>query len=295
MVKVAAIQFQCVMEYEENINKAIKLATQAAENGANIILLQELFATDYFCIVERSENFALAVKSEAEFMKPFIEIAKKYEVVLPISYFESSNNAYYNSVVMIDETGSIIGKYRKSHIPDSLGYREKYYFTPGDKNYDVFETKYGKIGIGICWDQWFPEHSRILALKGADIILFPTAIGTEPSDPNGFTYQHWETVICGHSAANMLPIVVSNRIGLEKKDFHFGEIYIDFYGQSFITNNLGEIISFASENQEEIIYSEFDFEKYKADRAAWGIFRDRRPDLYESILTKDGKKPYERM
>ena len=284
-IKVAATQMSCSWEIEENISKAKILIDKAAKKGANIILLQELFQTPYFCIQYDEEIFKLAQTFENnKILDQMSKIAKDLNVVLPISFFEKDNNAYFNSIAVINADGNILGKYRKSHIPDGPGYLEKYYFNPGNTGFKVWETKFGKIGIGICWDQWFPEAARIMALKGAEILFYPTAIGDELMSKYDSS-SAWQIVMQGHAAANIVPVVASNRIGSETvKDQTNG-----FYGKSFICDRTGNIISEASKDKEEIIIAEIDIEENHLFRRNWGLFRDRRVDLYKELLTLDGK------
>ena len=284
-IKVAAIQMSCSWEIEENISRAKILIDQAAKKGANIILLQELFQTPYFCIQYDEKIFKLAQTFENnKILDEMSKIAKDLNVVLPISFFEKDNNVYFNSIAVINADGNILGKYRKSHIPDGPGYLEKYYFNPGNTGFKVWETKFGKIGIGICWDQWFPEAARIMALKGAEILFYPTAIGDELMSKYDSS-SAWQRVMQGHAAANIVPVVASNRIGSETvKDQTNG-----FYGKSFICDRTGNIISEASKDKEEIIIAEIDIEENHLFRRNWGLFRDRRVDLYKELLTLDGK------
>ncbi len=284
-IKVAATQMTCSWETEENIYKATNLIKQAADKGANIILLQELFQTPYFCIQYDEDIFKLAQSFENnKILKQMSELANKLNVVLPISFFEKDNNAYFNSIAVINADGNILGKYRKSHIPDGPGYLEKYYFNPGNTGFKVWDTNFGKIGIGICWDQWFPEAARIMALKGAEILFYPTAIGDElmsEYDSSGA----WQRVMQGHAAANIMPVVASNRIGSESVK---GQVN-GFYGKSFICDRSGKIIAEASKDKEEVILAEIDTEENHLFRRNWGLFRDRRTDLYKEILTLEGK------
>ena len=284
-IKVAAAQMSCSWEIEENISKAKILIDKAAKKGANIILLQELFQTPYFCIQYDEKIFKLAQTFDNnKILDEMSKIAKDLNVVLPISFFEKDNNAYFNSIAVINADGNILGKYRKSHIPDGPGYLEKYYFNPGNTGFKVWETKFGKIGIGICWDQWFPEAARIMALKGAEILFYPTAIGDELMSKYDSS-SAWQIVMQGHAAANIVPVVASNRIGSETvKDQTNG-----FYGKSFICDRTGDIISEASKDKEEIIIAEIDIEENHLFRRNWGLFRDRRVDLYKELLTLDGK------
>ena len=284
-VKLAATQMKCTWEIKKNISKAKELINTAAKKGANIIRIQELFQTPYFGIEYDEKIFSLAKPfKNNSVINEMAELAKKLNVVLPISYFEVENNAYYNSIATIDADGKILGNYRKSHIPDGPGYLEKYYFNPGDTGFKVWNTKFGKIGVGICWDQWFPEAARIMALKGAEILLYPTAIGDEPKskyDSSGA----WQRVMQGHAAANVTPVVASNRIGTETVKSQTN----GFYGSSFICDRTGLIIAEASRDKEEIITSEIDIEEDHLFRRNWGLFRDRRVDLYKELLTLDGK------
>ena len=286
-VKVAAIQMQCSKNITENIDKAEAMVREAAANGANIILLPELFENVYFCQERQYEYYELAKTLEDnDAVKRFVMVAKELEVVLPVSFYERDKNVLYNSVAMIDADGTVMGVYRKTHIPDDHFYQEKFYFTPGNTGFKVWNTRYGNIGVGICWDQWFPETARCMAVMGAEILLYPTAIGEEPileCDSMG----HWQRAMQGHSAANLVPVVAANRIGLEKispcNENNNQESSLRFYGSSFITDNTGAILEQAGRDKEEIIYSSFDFEQMSKDRLAWGIFRDRRPDCYGTI------------
>jgi len=284
-VKVAATQMTCSWELEDNIYKAKNIIKNAANQGANIILLQELFQTPYFCIEYDENIFRLAKEFENNpLLKEMADIAKQLNVVLPISYFEKTNNVYFNSIAIINSDGSILGNYRKSHIPDGAGYLEKYYFNPGDTGFKVWDTNFGKIGVGICWDQWFPEVARIMAIKGADILFYPTAIGDEPRSKYDSS-NAWQRVMQGHAAANTVPVVASNRIGFEKVQ----EQTNGFYGKSFICDHTGEILKEASKDKEEIITAEINLEENHLFRRNWGLFRDRRTDLYKELLSLDGE------
>ncbi len=284
---VAATQMKCSTDIDENIDNAERLVKEAASQGAKIILLQELFETFYFCQMEKTEYFLFATELENNLaVQHFATIAKKLKVVIPVSFFERKNNAHYNTVAVIDADGSILGTYRKTHIPDGPGYEEKFYFNPGDTGFCVWKTRFATIGVGICWDQWFPECARCMALMGAEILFYPTAIGTEPQNPDYDSRQHWRRCIQGHSAANMMPVVVSNRTGIEKID----NSEITFYGSSFITDNKGKIIAEADKLSESVLLSKLDLDLQKKERVNWGIFRDRRPERYAPILTCDGVK-----
>ncbi|MEN0642109.1 N-carbamoylputrescine amidase [Alkalicoccobacillus gibsonii] len=284
-IKVAATQMSCDADVQTNIARADKLVREAAANGANLILLQELFETPYFCQKEKPAYYAYATTVEENpAIQHFQKLAIELSVVLPISFYEKKNTARYNSVAMIDADGTILGTYRKSHIPDGPGYEEKYYFTPGDTGFKVWNTRVGKVGVGICWDQWFPEAARAMALQGAEILLYPTAIGSEPEDSSVDSKQHWQTCMLGHAATNLVPVIASNRIGVETDE----DSSITFYGSSFIAGPTGAVIEEASRDQEEILYADFDLAQLEAQRVEWGLFRDRRPDLYRILTTHDG-------
>ena len=286
-VTVAATQMECTWDIKQNIEKATNIIHKAADLGAEIILLQELFETPYFCIDTKNEHFDLAkTLAEQPTIKSMQVIAKDRGVVLPISFFEKSGLVYFNSIVVIDADGSIVGQYRKSHIPDFPLYEEKFYFSPGDTGFRVFDTKYGRLGIGICWDQWFPEAARVMALMGAEILLYPTAIGNELDQPDLDSKDHWQMTMRGHAAANIIPVIASNRIGNESSD----NLSMEFYGSSFISNHLGELIGEADRKSENIITHSFDLTEISRYRRNWGVYRDRRPDLYEGILSLDGNQ-----
>lgn len=284
-VTAAATQMKSRGNAGENIQAAEALVRLAAERGANIILLQELFETDYFCQKPLEKHISLATPLETNpAVDHFSHLAKELRVVLPISFFERCNNACYNSLAVIDITGDILGIYRKSHIPDGPGYQEKFYFNPGDTGFRVWDTKYGRIGCGICWDQWFPEAARIMVLKGAELLFYPTAIGSEPSTPQLDSRKHWQTCIQGHAAANMVPVVVSNRIGTEYEE----NSSITFYGSSFIADGTGRLAAQDDDHTEGVVTATFDLDELALYRRNWGVFRDRRPDLYGPLLTNDG-------
>ena len=287
-VVVAATQMSCTWDIDENIRNAEKLVREAAAKGANIVLLQELFETPYFCQKEDIEyyKYAQPVESNAAIMH-FKSIAKELEVVLPISFYERKNNARYNSVAVIDADGEVLGVYRKTHIPDGPGYEEKFYFNPGDTGFKVWDTRYAKIGVGICWDQWYPETARCMTLMGAEILFYPTAIGSEPEDSADAAVDsknHWQLCMQGHSASNVIPVVASNRIGKEQIE----DSSITFYGSSFITNHVGEKIAEADRTSETVLLAEFDIDEIDVYRSSWGMFRDRRPEMYKAIMTCDG-------
>ena len=280
-VKVAVTQMSCSWNPEETLAKADGLIRQAAEQGAKIILLQELFETPYFCQLQKFEYLELAKPPEENpAVNHFRKVARELDVVLPVSFFEREGNTQFNSIAVIDADGEILGIYRKTHIPDGLPYAEKFYFTPGDTGFKVWDTKYGRIGVGICWDQWFPETARSLALLGAEILLFPTAIGSEPTLGKN-SRVHWRNVMVGHAAANMMPVIASNRIGKETDE----ESEMTFYGCSFIADNHGEIVEQADDHTETVLVHEFDFDALAKERREWGIFRDRRPEMYKTLLT----------
>lgn len=286
VVKVAAIQMRCSEQMEQNLLKAEALVRQAAAQGAQVILLQELFAWPYFCQKEKIEYAFYAQElSESSVVKHFQPIAKRLQVVLPISFYEKKNQARYNSVAIIDANGEVLGVYRKSHIPDGPGYEEKFYFQPGDTGFQVWPTRYGKIGVGICWDQWFPEAARCMVLMGAEILLYPTAIGSEPADPSLDSKDHWQACILGHAAANLVPIVVANRVGTEKID----DSQITFYGSSFIAGPHGNIVQAANRMDETIITATLQLDQIERQRVDWGVFRDRRPELYKILCSNDGE------
>ncbi|WP_138495068.1 N-carbamoylputrescine amidase [Paenibacillus pinistramenti] len=286
-VKVAATQMSCSWDIEENIAKADRLVREAAKQGAQIILLQELFETPYFCQKEKADYYPYATEQEHnKAINHFRAVAKELEVVLPISFYEKKNNARYNSIAVIDANGEVLGRYRKSHIPDGPGYEEKFYFNPGDTGFKVWSTRYGKIGVGICWDQWYPEAARCMALMGAEILFYPTAIGSEPQDGSIDSKDHWQACMLGHAASNLVPVVASNRIGTETDE----DSSVTFYGSSFIAGPTGSKVAEAGRTEETVLVAEFDLDKLESQRIEWGIFRDRRPDLYKVITSYDGEQ-----
>lgn len=279
-VKVAATQMSCSWNREEVLDKAEKLVRKAAAEGANIILLQELFETPYFCQKQKFEYFDLAKPlSENAAVKRFTEVAKELQVVLPISFYEKAGNTAFNTIAIIDADGTILGTYRKTHIPDGLPYAEKFYFTPGDTGFKVWKTKYADIGVGICWDQWFPEAARSMALLGAELLFYPTAIGSEPT-LNVDSKSHWQHAMQGHAAANIMPVIASNRIGTETDD----ESSMTFYGSSFIADQTGTIVEEADRETESVLIHEFDLDAIAQMRREWGVFRDRRPEMYGILM-----------
>ncbi|MFQ3546928.1 MAG: N-carbamoylputrescine amidase [Termitinemataceae bacterium] len=288
-VTVAACQFSCSWDRKENIQKADYFVRKAAEKGAQIVLLQELFETPYFCQKEKPEYFNLAFSAETNpAVLHFQKLAKELQVVIPVSFFEKANRAHYNSIAVIDADGSMLGIYRKSHIPDGPGYEEKYYFNPGDLGVKVWHTTYAPIGVGICWDQWYPELARAMVLQGAELLLYPTAIGSEPQDASIDSMEHWRIVQRGHAGANLVPVIVSNRVGTETID----DSRITFYGSSFIADEHGQLVESADRTGETVLVHTFDLDTIERTRASWGIFRDRRPDVYAALATYDGTTPH---
>ncbi len=290
-IKVAALQMKCTSDVFENIKKAEELVRTASEAGAKIILLPELFERLYFCQERRYEyyDFALPVNENAA-VNHFKNICKELSVVMPISFYEKDGTRLFNSIAMIDADGKVLGVYRKTHIPDDHYYQEKFYFTPGNTGFKVFKTMYGNVGVGICWDQWFPETARAMALLGADLLLYPTAIGSEPIldvDSSG----HWKRTMQGHSAANVIPVVAANRYGEEKvipcvENGNQSSALV-FYGNSFMTDETGDIISSAGRDEDAVLVSSYDFDKIREARMSWGLFRDRRPEMYGIICDKE--------
>jgi len=286
-ITVAATQMSCSWDREANLKKAEALVCEAAAQGAEVILLQELFETPYFCPDQKQELFALAKPyKDNPLLARFSELASNLRVVLPISFFERDHNAYFNSLCWLDADGRALGLYRKSHIPQGPGYQEKFYFSPGDSGFTVVDTRFGRLGAGICWDQWFPETARCLALQGAEVIFFPTAIGSEPQDPTLNSRDHWQRAMQGHAASNCTPVVAANRVGREQAD----SAELRFYGASFITDETGAKLAEAGEEDETVITATFEREALHAFRASWGLFRDRRPDLYKPLLTTSGRQ-----
>lgn len=286
-VTVAAIQMQCHQEVVENLATAERLVREAASQGAQIILLPELFERPYFC-QERQYDFYDYAKSveDNDAIQHFKPIARELSVVLPISFYEKDGNSLYNSIAVIDADGEVLGLYRKTHIPDDHYYQEKFYFTPGNSGFKVWDTRYAKIGIGICWDQWFPETARCLALNGAELLFYPTAIGSEPilgTDSTG----HWQRAMQGHSAANIMPVIAANRVGLEEvlpQTENGGQSsQLNFYGSSFLTDETGEVLELADKTSETVLLATYDLDKGARERLDWGLFRDRRPHMYTRI------------
>ncbi len=290
ILSVAATQMTCSWDLPANLERAEKLVREAAARGAQVILIQELFEAPYFCIEQDARHFELATTVEDNpAIRKFRALAQELGVVLPCSWFERANRAFYNSLAMIDADGSLLGVYRKSHIPNGPGYQEKTYFNPGDTGFRVWDTRYGRLGAGVCWDQWFPEAARSMALMGAELLLYPTAIGSEPPpaialDSSG----HWQRTMQGHAAANMVPVIASNRIGTEHAT-QDPSLEITFYGHSFIADHTGAILCEADDHSETVLVHEFDMQAISEYRTAWGLYRDRRPDLYQTLATLDGR------
>ncbi len=285
LVTVAATQMHCSWDRQANLARAERLVREAAAQGAQIILLQELFETPYFCQKPNPDYLQLATTvADNPAIARFSKLAAELQVVLPISFFELAGRARYNSIAIIDADGSNLGVYRKSHIPDGPGYHEKYYFNPGDTGFKVWNTRYAKIGVGICWDQWFPESARAMALLGAELLFYPTAIGSEPHDASIISKDHWQRVQQGHAGANLMPLIASNRTGKEQQ----GDYEITFYGASFIADQFGEKVEEADQGEETVLFHQFDLDELEHIRSAWGVFRDRRPNLYGALNTLDG-------
>ncbi len=286
-VKVAAVQMGMSPDVQENITNAEKMVRIAAADGANIILLPELFENLYFCQERNYDHYSLASElSENAAVSHFQKIAKELSVVLPISFYERDVNNFYNSVAIIDADGKVLGVYRKTHIPDDHYYQEKFYFTPGDTGFRVWDTKFGRIGVGICWDQWFPESARCMALLGAEILLYPTAIGSEPILEVD-SMPHWRRCMQGHSASNIMPVVAANRVGTEvvtpDEANSNQSSALTFYGSSFITDETGAAVVTADRESEGVISASFDLDEIREMRYSWGVFRDRRPEMYGII------------
>ena len=286
-VTVAAVQMYCNRSREENIKAAETFVREASQKGAQIILLPELFETWYFCQERNYASYNLATTVEENpAILHFQKVAAELKVVLPISFFEREGNVTYNSVAVIDADGKVLGVYRKTHIPDDHFYQEKFYFTPGNTGFKVWETRYAKIGVGICWDQWFPESARCMALMGAELLFYPTAIGSEPIIECD-SMPHWRRCMQGHAAANVMPVIAANRIGEERvlptKDNNEQSSALTFYGSSFITDETGEVLEDAGRTEEKVILRTFDLEAMEEMRFSWGLFRDRRPDQYGEI------------
>jgi len=289
-VTVAALQMSCDWDTRGNIARAERLVRAAAAQGAQIILLPELFETPYFCIEQDARHLGLAHDvADDPAVRHFSVVARELGVVLPISFFERSGPAYFNSIAIIDADGTNLGVYRKSHIPNGPGYQEKNYFSPGDTGFRVWNTRFARIGVGICWDQWFPETARVMALMGAELFFFPTAIGTEPPPAVPVnSREHWQRTQQGHAAANLTPLIASNRYGIERSLQNPEGLYIRFYGSSFIADPMGAKVAEAPEEGDAVLVHRFDLEATREVRDNWFVFRDRRPDLYGALASFDG-------
>jgi N-carbamoylputrescine amidase len=285
-IVLSATQMSCSWNFDKNVSTAEKLIREAAKQGANIVLIQELFETPYFPIDQDTRHLGLArpVDNHPTITR-MAQLARELSVVLPVSFFERSKRVFFNSLAMIDADGSLLGVYRKTHIPNTIGYQEKTYFSPGDLGFRVWKTRYGNVGVGICWDQWFPETARCLALNGAEMLFFPTAIGSEPGDEQIDSRDHWQRVMQGHAGANIMPLVASNRIGVEKGD----NFEMTFYGSSFIADHTGAKVAEANRIEETVLTATFDLEEICRYREDWGVFRDRRPARYGALMTMDGE------
>ncbi len=284
-LEVGVVQMAMVEDLDANVEVAERLVRKAAADGARIVLVPELFEGRYFCKDQLPQHLDRARPVDGHpTIARFSALARELDVVLPVSFYERANQALFNSVAIVDADGSILGVYRKSHIPDGPGYTEKYYFSPGDTGFRVWPTRHGVIGVAICWDQWFPEAARAMALLGAELLLYPTAIGSEPPDPTWDSSGHWQRVMCGHAGANLMPVAAANRVGTEQ-----GETSeITFYGSSFIADPTGEIVTRAGRDDEAALTASFDRAALRRQRNAWGLFRDRRPELYRPLLSLDG-------
>ena len=286
-ITVAATQMPCDWDIAANVARAEGLVREAAAAGADVVLIQELFETPYFCIEQDPKHLALARGvADSKTIARFADLARELEVVLPVSWFERAGQAYFNSVAMIDADGSLLGIYRKTHIPNDVGYQEKQYFSPGDTGFRSWQTRYGKIGVGICWDQWFPEAARCMALQGAELLLYPTAIGSELAIEHD-SMPHWRTVMQGHAAANIMPVVASNRVGIETATVDDRQ-RLEFYGSSFICDYMGQVVAQAGREEQAVLVHSFDLDAIAQHRDRWCLFRDRRPEHYGPIMTLDG-------
>jgi N-carbamoylputrescine amidase len=286
-VTIAATQMAAAPEVAVNHDTAERLVRQAAAKGAQVVLVQELFEAPYFCSEQHASHFATAREADGNAtVARFAALARELGVAMPVSFFERAGVAHYNTIAMVDADGRVLGHYRKSHIPDGPGYQEKFYFAPGDTGFRVWETAYGRIGVGICWDQWFPEAARVMALRGAEMLLYPTAIGSEPKAPGYDSSDHWRNAMRGHAAANILPLAAANRVGTER---NIDGAEVTFYGRSFIADWRGETVAEAGREGEAVLTYTFDLDAIAELRRAWGVFRDRRTDLYGALLTKDGR------
>ncbi len=285
-VTLAATQMSCSWDVEDNLSKAERLVREAAGRGANIVLIQELFATPYFCQDQSADFFDIAQPLDGNpIVERFSKLAAELNVVLPVSYFEQAGKAYFNSVAIVDAGGAVLGNYRKSHIPDGTGYTEKFYFSPGDTGFRAWKTRFATIGVGICWDQWYPEAARAMALLGAEILMYPTAIGSEPHDAELDTAAPWQRIMQAHAVANVMPVIASNRIGTESLISPQNGAGQTFYGHSFIANHRGDKVAEFGAREEGVLVASFDLDYLNTHRAAWGFFRDRRPELYTALAS----------
>jgi N-carbamoylputrescine amidase len=281
-ITVAAIQCPLGGSRAENIERVEGHVREAASRGAQVVLPPELFEGPYFCREEKTEWFAQArAAGEDEALARMRQVARELGIVIPVSFFERAGPVHYNSLAVVDASGEILGVYRKSHIPDGPGYEEKFYFRPGNTGFRVFSTRFGTLGIGICWDQWFPETARAMMLLGAEILLYPTAIGSEPHDPDLDTRDPWQRAMIGHAVSNVVPVVAANRIGVEGGQ--------RFYGSSFIADERGDKKSELGRDDEGLVIATFDLDAQARARAGWGFFRDRRPELYGVLCSADGE------
>ena len=287
-VTLAATQCACTWDVERNLATAERLVREAAARGAHIVVPQELFETPYFCITQEARHFALARPFAGHpTIARFSRLAAELHVVIPVSFYERAGQTFFNAVAVIDADGSVLGRYRKSHIPGAPGYEEKYYFAPGDTGFTVWDTRYARIGVGICWDQWFPECARAMALQGAEVLLFPSAIGSDPPAPDEDSREAWQQVQRGHAAANAMPLVAANRTGIEAAAA--GAPSIRFHGSSFVCDHTGRLLAQAGRDGEDVITATVDLDAVRRHRDAWTFFRDRRPDLYGALTTLDGQ------
>jgi len=290
-VRVATLQMSCEWNVERNLARAESLVRAAADGGAQIILLPELFETPYFCIEQDNRHLALAsTLDDNRAVRHFARIARELGVVLPVSFFERAGPVFFNSIAIVDADGSVLGLYRKSHIPNGPGYQEKNYFSPGDTGFRTWSTRFARIGVGICWDQWFPETARSMALLGAELFFFPTAIGSEPPPALPVnSREHWQRTQQGHAAANLTPLIAANRYGVERSLQDPNGLYIRFYGSSFIADATGAKVAEAGEEGDAVLLHTFDLEEIAQLRENWFVFRDRRPDLYGNLVTLEGR------
>jgi len=282
-INIAAIQTSYGMDLAANIRKTEDFISQAASQGAQVVLPSELFQGPYFCVAQEERWFGQAYPwREHPCVTALAPLAAELGIVLPISIFEREGPHYFNSLVMVDADGSLMGVYRKSHIPDGPGYMEKYYFRPGDTGFKVWDTRFGRLGVGICWDQWYPECARAMALMGAEVLFYPTAIGSEPHDPTLDTAAPWRRAMQGHAVSNVIPVVGANRTGFEPWEGYpnGGQ---SFYGSSFIADHRGDLVSALGREDEGLVQAEFDLDFLATHRAAWGFVRDRRTDLYGAL------------